>query len=98
MSYDNTNKGILGRNKRKEKDTHPDHSGTINIEGVEYWLSAWIKTSQQTGEKFFSLSVKPKEQRQSPASKRESDHIKDKSNGYAPSEKAIDEDGEEIPF
>jgi len=98
MPYDNTNKGILGRNKRKEKDTHPDHSGSINIEGVEYWLSAWIKTNNSTGEKFFSLSVKPKEQRQSATSKREDAHLKSKSNGYAPEPKQIDEDGEEIPF
>ena len=98
MTYDNTNKGILGRNKRKEKETHPDHSGSINIEGRDFWLSAWIKTNSTTGDKFFSLSVKPKEQSQSATSKRESAHIKDKSNGYAPSEKTVDEDGEEIPF
>ena len=58
MSYDNTNKGTLGRNKRKEKDTHPDFAGSINIEGVEYWLSGWIKEGP-TG-KFFSLAAKPK--------------------------------------
>ena len=34
--YDNTNKGILGRNDRKTLDTHPDFSGSINIEGREY--------------------------------------------------------------
>jgi len=59
--YDNTNRGALFRNDRKEKDTHPDHQGQINVEGVEYWLSAWVKTSKK-GQKFFSLSVKPKEQ------------------------------------
>lgn len=60
MEYDNTNRGALFRNTRKEKDTHPDHNGSINVEGVEYWLSAWIKESK-TGTKFFSVSVKKKE-------------------------------------
>jgi hypothetical protein len=62
QEYDNTNRGALFRNDRKEKDSHPDHQGTINVEGVEYWLSAWVKTSKK-GQKFFSLSVKPKEER-----------------------------------
>ena len=58
MGYDNTNKGTLGRNRKKEKDTHPDFSGSINIEGVEYWLSGWVKEGP-TG-KFFSLAAKAK--------------------------------------
>jgi len=60
--YDNTNRGALFRNDRKQQDTHPDHQGSINVGGVDYWLSAWVKTSKK-GQKFFSLSVKPKEQR-----------------------------------
>ncbi len=60
--YDNTDKGALFRNDRKEKETHPDHTGTLNVGGKEYWLSAWVKTSK-AGKKFFSLSVKPKEEK-----------------------------------
>ena len=63
MAYDNTNKGTLGKNKRKEKDTHPEYAGSINIDGVEFWLSGWIKTNKDTSEKFFSLSAKRKEPR-----------------------------------
>ena len=58
--YDNTNSGALFRNQKKETEKHPDHTGTINVEGREFWLSAWIKTSK-SGQKFFSLSVKPKD-------------------------------------
>lgn len=60
-NYDNTNRGSLGKNKRKEQDKHPDYSGQINVDGRDYWLSAWLKTNNSTGEKFFSLAVKPKE-------------------------------------
>lgn len=62
MSYDNTNRGTLGRNRNKQKDTHPEYSGSINVEGKEYWLSGWVK--EKDGRKFFSLSVKPKEAKQ----------------------------------
>ena len=58
-TYDNTNRGILGRNKRKEKDSHPDFSGSINVEGHDYWLSGWLK--ENANGKFFSLSVKRKD-------------------------------------
>lgn len=43
MNYDNTNRGQFWRNEKKEKDTHPDWTGSINIDGVEYWLSGWSK-------------------------------------------------------
>lgn len=71
--YDNTNSGILSKNDRKEKDSHPDHKGQINVNGVEYWLSAWIKERRDGSGKFFSLSVTPKDvqpQRQQPPQQR----------------------------
>ena len=59
MAFDNTNRGTLGRNKRREKDSHPEYTGSLNVDGNNYWLSAWVKESN--GEKFFSIAVKPKE-------------------------------------
>ena len=59
-NYDNTNRGTLGKNKRKEKDTHPEYTGTLNVEGKDYWLSGWVKDGPENT-KFFSLSVKPKD-------------------------------------
>lgn len=51
--------GSLFKNDRKETDKHPDYTGTLIVEGVSYWLSAWIKTSAKG--KFMSLAVKPKD-------------------------------------
>ena len=53
------NSGILSRNARKEKPNHPDHTGTAEIDGNQYWVSAWVKEGKDG--KFFSLSFKPKE-------------------------------------
>jgi len=62
--YDNELRGVLFKNDRKEEDKHPDYKGSCEIEGVEYWISAWIKESQKG--KFMSLSFKPKEEKRNP--------------------------------
>lgn len=41
MEYDNTNKGTLWGNDRKTDPSQPDFKGDVNVEGVEYWVSAW---------------------------------------------------------
>lgn len=58
MAYDNTNRWTLNKNERKEKETHPDYKGSINVDGVEYWLDGWIK--EGANGKFISGSIKPK--------------------------------------
>ena len=66
--YDDTNRGALFKNDRKETENHPDYKGQVNVDGTDYWLSAWIKESQNGG-KYMSLSVQPKEDRK-PAAKK----------------------------
>lgn len=83
MSYDNTNKGVLFKNKKKETDKHPDYNGSINIDGTDYWLSAWINEAQD-GSKYMSLSK---------------GEAKDKQSGNAGGgSQGIDDDDMDIPF
>ena len=51
------NTGALFKNGRKESPEHPDHQGSLNVEGVEYWLSAWEKTSR-SGEPYLSIAMR----------------------------------------
>jgi uncharacterized protein (DUF736 family) len=63
--YDNTNRGSLFKNGKKETDKHPDYNGKVNVGGEDFYLSAWIKESK-AGEKYMSLSVKAIEQKDAP--------------------------------
>lgn len=58
------NSGALFKNQRKETDKHPDYKGNAVINGVDMWVSAWIKTAQSTGDKYMSLSFQPKNEEQ----------------------------------
>jgi uncharacterized protein (DUF736 family) len=62
--YDNTNSGALFKNEDKKSDKHPDYRGSLDVQGVDHWVSAWIKTSK-AGKKYMSLSIQPKEERES---------------------------------
>jgi hypothetical protein len=59
------NSGVLFRNDKKDKETSPDYKGNITVDGVDYWLSAWIKEGKNG--KFMGLAVNPKDA-QPPAS------------------------------
>jgi hypothetical protein len=67
LAYDNTNTGLLSRNDRKTDESHPDFTGFLDVEGVEYWLDGRIRTagpnSKTPGRKFFGLKVRRKEQK-----------------------------------
>lgn len=60
--FDNRNRGSIWKNERKTKDTHPDFTGTLNVEGREYFFDAW-KRKEGAPAKAPSLTfkVKPKD-------------------------------------
>lgn len=62
MGYEQrSNSGALFKNDRKEQSSHPDYKGQAEINGVAYWLAAWIKVGK-SGAKFMSISFKPKDE------------------------------------
>ena len=58
--FDDTNRFVLFQNDRKEKETDRDYSGSINIDGRDYWLSGWRK-KDKNGKPFLSGTVKQKD-------------------------------------
>jgi len=54
------NSGSIFANERKEKETHPDRTGTALIDGTEYYVNGWLKKTKD-GKPFLSLSFKPKD-------------------------------------
>lgn len=67
--YDNNLKGVLFKNDEKEEDTHPDYRGSATIDGVDFFLDAWINTAE-SGRRYMGLRFKKKEKQSSkPAAK-----------------------------
>jgi hypothetical protein len=63
--YDNTNRGQIWPNDKKEKDTHPDFKGDVNVDGVEYWVSAWKRkpdANPKAPSLSFALTLKERQQ------------------------------------
>ena len=69
MEYDNNCRGVLFKNDRKEAgDKKPEYTGSLNVDGVEFFLDAWLKVGK-SGAKFMSVSVKRKDKQTAPADK-----------------------------
>lgn len=57
-----TNRGSMFENDRKTKETQPDFTGSIDVNGTIFWLHAW-KEMTQSGKKRLSVSVQVQEER-----------------------------------
>jgi hypothetical protein len=86
MAYEQRDlSGSLFKNDKREKETHPNLTGTVMIGGVEYWASGWTKI-RPNGEKWISLSFKPKEARgaERPVISTNSDHMSGLDDDFVP--------------
>lgn len=63
--YDNTNSGALFKNDKQGNDNWPDYRGQINVNGEDFWISAWLKTSKKDGKKYMSLAIQANDKKQS---------------------------------
>jgi hypothetical protein len=60
MAYEQRdNSGAVFKNEDKSTDAHPDRKGDAKINGVDYWVSGWLKRTKN-GDPFLSLSFTPK--------------------------------------
>ena len=50
----------LKKNLDRKHDKSPEYRGSINIDGKEYWLAAWINANDD-GSKYFSGKVTAKD-------------------------------------
>lgn len=81
--FDNTNRGSIWKNVRKETEKHPDFTGSINVEGKEFWLNGWLrKPGAKEKAPAMTFSVNPK--------------TGGGDGGYAPAPSPVGED--DIPF
>lgn len=61
MAYERKNNtGSLFKNDKMTSEKSPEYKGTVLIEGVEYWQSAWVKSTKD-GRKFFEQAFTRKE-------------------------------------
>jgi len=54
--YDNNMRGVLFHNDKGDNPKRPDMTGSLEIDGTKYRVSAWSKTSQK-GTDFLSFVV-----------------------------------------
>lgn len=68
MKQQRENSGVLFKNDKRQTESHPHYTGSIRVNGKDYWISAWIKEGDNG--KFMSLAVNPKDKERPTTSKR----------------------------
>jgi hypothetical protein len=90
--FDETNRGSIWKNEKKQKDTHPDFTGSLNVNGEEFWVSAWKRKEGASAKApALSFSIQPKDESRQPA------QTKQQSNEQKPGS-GFDDFEDDIPF
>lgn len=91
--YDETNRGAIWKNENRQSDKHPHFSGSINIDGKDYWLSGWKKAEGASDRApLVSFSVRPKDENPSQG------YQKQASAPAPQAAPAVDDFEDDIPF
>jgi uncharacterized protein (DUF736 family) len=86
--------GSIRKNDKQGVETRPDYRGKVTMEeGQEYWVSAWINEDRDTGGKYLSLKLQPKEVQQQQTATQAA-HNTSKANAFQPETDADDD----LPF
>ena len=66
--FDNTNRGSIWKNDRmRDGKQDPQFTGTLNVEGVEYYVNAWLrKAGAKTGAPSMTFSINRKDANRAP--------------------------------
>jgi len=68
-NFDNDNRGAVWGNKKKTTDKHPDLTGSMMVDGKDYWLSGWKRgagANPNAPALSLSLTIKDNQQHQQP--------------------------------
>lgn len=69
--FDDRNRGSIWKNEKKTTDKHPDFTGSLNVDGKDYWVSAWKRkpdAAERAPALTFSVKLKdgkPRQQQES---------------------------------
>lgn len=66
MAFDNRNTGIIKRNDKGDNPQRPDYKGSVDVEGVQYWVAGWVRKRKEDGTPFLSIKLDRKEQQALP--------------------------------
>lgn len=66
--YDNTNRGAVWKNgKMRDGKRDPHFTGTINVDGVDYFISVWNNDKQGENQPLMTMSVRKDDRNENPS-------------------------------
>lgn len=68
--------GSAFKNRNRRNDNDSNYSGTVKIEGKEYWINVWVK-KDKNDQPWFSYSFRGKKAASEPSSSKQDQIIDD---------------------